>query len=118
MKFKKLVIYFDEGCGICKKVRSFLNFFNNGSCEFKFAKDMNFAKDTEEMKLKYYDLYSYDCELFFKGYATYLEIFKRLKIPFYPLFVIMKIKIIRNIGEKIYRNIADKRTCDINDNEK
>ena len=30
----------------------------------------------------------------------------------------MKTKIIRNIGEKIYRNIADKRTCDINDNEK
>lgn len=115
MKTKKLIIYFDEGCGICKRVSSFLKFFNNGSCEFKFAKDMNFDKDSIEMKSKYYDLYSYDGEQFFKGYATYLEIFKRLKVPFYPLFLFMKIRVIRKIGEKTYRNIADKRTCDVNE---
>lgn len=112
---KKLHIYFDEGCGICKKVRSFLSFFNNGSCEFKFAKDMNFDENSIEMKSKYYDLYSYDGEQFYKGYDTYLEIFKRLKVPFYPIFLFMKIKLIKEIGEKIYRSIADKRTCNINE---
>lgn len=118
MKTRKLTIFFDEGCGICKKISSFLNFFNNGSCEFKFAKDMNFDEETDEMKLRYYDLYSYDGEKFFKGYDTYLEIFKRIKTPFHPLFLFMKIKIIRKIGQKIYRKIADQRTCDINENEK
>ena len=110
---QKLSIYFDESCGICKKVRKILMFFNNGTCEFSFAKEMNFKSDSDPMLNRYVDMYSFDGNSFYKGYDSYLQIFRRLKIPFYPFYLIMLLKPVRFIGEKIYRRVAEKRACQI-----
>jgi len=109
---KQLTIYFDEGCGICKDVRKFLSLFDfQNQCVFSFAKDMNFDINSEPMQNRYFDMYSYDGKNFYKGYDSYMQIFKRLKIPFYPLYILMHLKVIRRIGEKIYRKAAESRTC-------
>ena len=109
-----LTIYFDEGCGICKKVRSFLSFFDfQKKCNFSFAKDMNFEKDSEAMQNRYYDMYSYDGIKIYSGYDSYMQIFRRLIVPFYPIYLLMKLKIVRKIGEHYYRKVADSRACKI-----
>jgi predicted DCC family thiol-disulfide oxidoreductase YuxK len=110
----KLFVYFDESCGVCKKVKAFLSFFNfSGDCLFCFAKDMNFPIDSEPMNNRYYDMYSFDGTNFYKGYDSYYQIFKRMRFPFLPLYFLMKVKLIRKIGEKLYRKVADSRNCKI-----
>ena len=109
-----LTIYFDEGCGICKRVRSFLSFFDfQNKCNFSFAKDMNLDEASEAMQNRYYDMYSYDGIKIYSGYDSYMQIFRRLIVPFYPIYLLMKLKMVRKIGEHYYRKVADSRACKI-----
>ena len=109
----KITIYVDEGCGICKKTLRVLKpLVIKSLVVFKFARDMNFDPKSEPMQNRYIDLYSYDGQFFYSGYQTYLEITKR-SILLFPLHLIMRIGIIRKIGEKIYRRIADSRACKV-----
>ncbi|MBU78918.1 MAG: hypothetical protein CMD29_02195 [Flavobacteriales bacterium] len=109
----KIIIYIDEGCGICKKTSRVLKpIVIKNLVIFKFAKDMNFDPNSEPMQKRYIDLYSYDGEFFYSGYQTYLEITRR-SILLFPLHLLMRIGIIRKIGEKIYRKIADLRACKV-----
>jgi predicted DCC family thiol-disulfide oxidoreductase YuxK len=109
----KLKIYFDESCGICKKVRRFLSWFDFlKRCEFLFAKDMSFNEDTEAMQNRYVDMYSYDGSNFYKGYDSYMQMFKRMPL-FYPMYLLMQISFVRKVGEAYYRKVADSRACKI-----
>lgn len=109
-----LTIYFDEGCGICKQVRRFLSFFDFGHrCEFSFAKDMNLEQDSEAMLNRYLDMYSFDGTKTYRGYDSYMQIFKRLAFPFYPIYILMKLRFVRLVGEKYYRKVADSRACKV-----
>ena len=110
---KTITIYIDESCGICKKVYNIIKHFTRKKkVIYKYAKDMKFEHDSEAMKNRYYDLISYDGEFFFSGYQTYIELTKRSYI-LYPIHLLLKFKLIRFFGEKIYRNIADSRKCKI-----
>ena len=110
----KLNVYFDESCGICKKISkiiSYLDFKNKIEC--RFAEELEDNSDETIRNNRYYDLFSFDGKKYFTGYDTYLEIVKRIPLIF-QLYFFMKFKIIRIIGEKYYRRIADKRKCKIN----
>lgn len=110
---KKLTVFVDEGCGICKNVMQVLKIFvNNELVIFKYAKDMDLNPKSEPMKRRYIDLYSSDGSLFYSGYQSYLEITRR-SVLLFPFHIVMKIPPIRRIGEKIYRRIADSRACEI-----
>ena len=74
---------------------------------------MNFDKESEVMKDRYYNMYSYDGTNIYSGYDSYMQIFRRLTIPFYPFYLLMKLKIVRKIGERYYRKVADSRSCKI-----
>ena len=115
MENKKLTIYFDEGCGICQKVKKTMSFFNwRNKYVLLNAEDLV----SEEISYKkYIDLYAFDGDKYIVGYQTYLEIFKRGFIG-YPFYLICSIPFIRNIGEKMYRKIADSRTCEFNSSKK
>ena len=108
-----LKVYFDESCGICKNVKKILTFISfNKKCEFLFADEMDFPPNSEEMLNRYYDLYSFDGTNFFKGYDTYCQIFKRNPLLF-VFYLFMKLPFVKFIGEKIYRKVANSRTCKI-----
>lgn len=110
---KKITVYIDEGCGICKNTSRVLKpIVIKSLVIFKFAKDMNFDPKSEPMQKRYIDLYSFDGEFFYSGYQTYLEITRR-SILLFPLHLIMRIEIISKIGKKIYRKIADSRACKV-----
>jgi hypothetical protein len=95
-------------------VKVFLAFFDfQNKCDFSFAKDMNLDKESEAMQNRYNDMYSYDGIKIYSGYDSYMQIFRRLTFPFYPFYLLMKLKIVRNIGERYYRKVADSRTCNI-----
>jgi len=108
----RLIVYFDEGCGPCTKVKIIMSFLRIGRCEFKFAKDMKFDEKSDAMINRYNDLYCFDGISFYSGYDTYLQIFKR-SFLLYPIFLFMKITFIRKIGNQTYRKIADNRKCQI-----
>lgn len=108
---KPLTIYFDESCGICRKIKSFLmaiDFFN--TCRYSYAGNMDFDEAGDPMKNRYFDLYSYDGQDFYAGYETYLQITKRI-FMLWPLHLIMRMPFVRPVGEKIYARVARSRTC-------
>ena len=110
----KLNVYFDESCGICRKISKiifYLDWKNKIDC--RFAEELENNPDETIRNNRYYDLFSFDGKVYFTGYETYLEIVKRIPLIF-PLYFLMKFKIIRSVGEKYYRNVADKRKCKIN----
>lgn len=110
---KTITVYIDEGCGICKKVHKIIkHFIRKEKVKFKYAEEMKFEPDSEAMKNRYIDLYCYDGENFFSGYETYIQLTKRSFI-LYPIHLLLKVKIVRFFGERIYRNIADSRKCEI-----
>ena len=109
----KLEVFFDESCGICKRVMKLLSVFNyRGQCCFLFAEQMQYHSHPEVMKNRYFDLYSFDGNQFFSGYDTYMQIFKR-SLLLMPVYYLMKLSIVRRIGERIYRKVADSRSCKV-----
>jgi hypothetical protein len=58
-------------------------------------------------------MYSYDGIKIYSGYDSYMQIFRRLIVPFYPIYLLMKLKIVRKVGERYYRKVADSRACKI-----
>lgn len=110
---KKLNVYFDESCGICGKMAriiTLLDFRHMIVCSF--AEDLANEPEKEVRERRYTDLFSFDGNKYFSGYDTYLEITKRLPIMFL-LHLVMKISFVRILGEKIYRKVADNRSCKI-----
>ena len=88
------------------------HFIRKGKVKFKYAKDIKFESDCEAMKNRYIDLYCYDGENFFSGYETYIEPIRGSFI-LYPFYLLLNVKLVRFFGEKINRNIADSRKCEI-----
>ncbi len=112
---QKLMVFYDETCGMCKIVMSVLSKLGSGQrVMYLEAQTMDeFVSDRQALENRYYDLHSFAGDRVFKGYDAYINIAKRtlLLLPLYP---IMLLPFVRWIGEKIYRNIADARTCALN----
>lgn len=110
---EKLTIYFDEGCGICKKIRATLKALHfRGRIRFSFAREMDFDPASAPMQNRYFDMYSYDGDRFYSGYDSYLQLTKHMLL-LYPLHLLMHLKPVRAIGERIYSKVAESRTCNI-----
>ena len=110
---EKLTIYFDEGCGICKKIRRTLKALHfRDKIEFSFAGAMDFEPSSEPMLNRYSDMYSFDGRSFYKGYDSYMQLTRRMLL-LYPLYLLMHLKPVRILGERIYRKVADSRACSI-----
>lgn len=115
---KKLVVFYDETCGMCKRVMNILARLGCGHrVVYREAMTMEeYFNNPDALANRYYDLYSFAGNDIFHGYDTYVQIAKRtvLLIPFYPIMLIPPVKW---IGQKIYRRIADQRTCAIHQNQ-
>jgi predicted DCC family thiol-disulfide oxidoreductase YuxK len=110
---KKLNVYFDESCGICGKIARIITFLDfRDLIECSFAEDLANVPEDNVRERRYIDLFSFDGNEYISGYNTYLEITKRLPLMFL-LHLVMKISLVRILGEKIYRKVADNRSCKI-----
>ena len=88
---KTISVYvYDETCGICNRVMSLLKPLVSKKVIFTYACEMNFEPNSEPMKDRYYNIYSYDGSNFYKGYQTYVEITRRSFI-LYPLHLLMRV---------------------------
>ena len=108
-----LIVFYDEGCGICSKIARFLSKLASGEMVvvYKKAADMDqFTKETSALQNRYQDMYSLSDDKIFNGYDTYLQIALRTQILLL-VSIFMQFLFVRNIGEKIYRRIANSRSC-------
>ena len=110
---RKLEVYFDKNCSLCRKVASFLSFLD-------FSKKLLFIP-LQEVSLKEVakeelekDLHVKDQESgrIYRAVEAYREIFFRIAF-LYPLGVLLRVKPIYLLGEWIYKKISRNRTCSL-----
>ena len=111
----QLIVFYDETCGLCAKTAFVLAKLSLGErVVYKKANEMEqFTQQTIALQNRYQDLYSLANDRLFKGYDTYLQIAQKTPL-LWPISLFMKLALIRFIGEKIYRRIADNRSCEAN----
>ena len=113
----KPIVLFDGNCALCRrtiKVLSFLDIFRQ--LKFINALSSDAAGIIQERDLKLedllYDMHIVEGASSWKGYEAYQRI--SLRIPLLWLLVpFLYFPPVRNVGERVYRRVADSRTCKI-----
>ena len=77
----------------------------------KAAEMEGFTQYASTLQNRYRDLYALSDETMFQGYDAYLQIAGKTPL-LKPLAFLMRIAFVRFMGKKIYRFIADHRTCE------
>ncbi|MBF0279636.1 MAG: DUF393 domain-containing protein [SAR324 cluster bacterium] len=108
----QLIVFYDEGCENCLRIAGILKkIVKEERIIFKKALEMEqYTSDQCGLQNRYYDLFAVSNEETFSGYDTYLQIVKRIPL-LSPLNTLLQNSLVRFIGEKVYRFIADRRSC-------
>lgn len=108
----RLIVFYDERCGFCCRVVSLLAKLSPPEVIYQKAAEMErFTRDANALPNRYHDLFALSDETLFQGYDAYLQIAGTTPL-LKPLSFLMRMAFVRFMGEKIYRFIADHRTCD------
>ena len=108
----RLIVFYDESCRFCCRVVSLLSKLPRTEVFYEKAADMEqFTQHDDALENRYLDLYALFDDKVYKGYESYLQIVNKTPL-LKPLSLLMRIFYLRFMGEKIYRRIADRRTCD------
>ena len=108
----RLIVFYDERCGFCCRVVSLLAKLSPSEVVYQEAAEMErFTRDANALQNRYQDLHALSNETLFHGYDAYLQIAGTTPL-LKPLFFLMRMAFVRFMGKKIYRFIADHRTCD------
>ena len=108
----RLIVFYDERCGFCCGIVSLLAKMSTPGVVYQEAAEMErFTRDADALQNRYRDLYALSDETLFQGYDAYLQIAGTTPL-LKPLSFLMRMAFVRFMGKKIYRFIADHRTCD------
>jgi len=112
-KTPTLIFYFDERCPLCNRLRIIVEFFDNGrNISFQSAQSeapKNKLLQDIEMKALLDNVYSVDSNgQIYSGIDTYTQLLNRVWIV-KPIGLLMYFPIIKNLGAKIYKYIAQHR---------
>ena len=110
----KLQVFFDESCGICQQVVSYLSrLCRSDLVEFHAASELDtFTTNRDLLDSRYLDMVGLAENASFRGYETYVQIASRFRyVP--QLSVLMALPGVRHVGELIYRRVSRSRTCKV-----
>ena len=109
-------IYFDDKCPLCCKTRKFIERYIK-PLETTYVPLSKCELPSDVIDLALNDLYITDGEKTWLGYSSYIKLLSIATVyPYKPIFKIasylMRLRIIKPVGKKVYRIIADNRkTC-------
>lgn len=112
-----LIVLYDGNCGLCRRTIAILRSLDMLEClrpvnalDAQAVQAAGAAHLDPDAMLR--DMHSLEESRTAAGYASYLRIARRLP-PLWPLLPFLHLPLVAAVGRRVYRHVADTRTCEI-----